>query len=209
MADQIDDYVKRPMRYQNIDGLDELLIGVLLTGVGLLQLFREIAPSGSIWKHNATFEVCAAAVFFIVVYDRKALKKRVTYLRTGYVKCRHTRKGVWRIVAGALMAIAVAFATFFVLYRFALPSSKLVVIAWTSALWGLIYAMLTWMDAAWRWVVLVALIVAPPVVAMLPLGHLWSDYLPYLLQGLIFFVSGAVTLTLYLRRNPVLEQGVE
>ena len=56
---------------------------------------------------------------------------------------------------------------------------------------------------------LVVLIVAPPAVATLPLGRLWLGNLPIVLLGLIFFVSGAITLTLYLRRNPVPEQAAE
>jgi hypothetical protein len=88
-------------------------------------------------------------------------------------------------------------------------SFETVAVVVASAAWGLMYALITRMDAAWRWFFLVAMIVGPPAVAMLPLGQLWSGYLPFVLQGLIFIVSGVIALTLYLRRNPVPEQGAE
>jgi hypothetical protein len=209
MANQVDDYVKRPMRYQNIDGLGELGIGIIWTGLTLLELLKETAPSGSIWHGKTTFVVCAAALLFVVLYGQKALKKRITYPRTGYVKYRDTGTGAWRIVAGLLTAVVVALAVVFVSQRFALPSFKVMVIALGSAGWGLMYALMTRLDAAWRWVVLVTMIVAPPAVAMLPLDPSWRDHLPFVLQGLIFMVSGAISLALYLRRNPPPEQVAE
>jgi hypothetical protein len=204
MSDQIDDYVKRSMRYQNVDGLNELFAGVGWTGLMLLLLLRDIAPPGSIWHHRAAFPVGGIVLLILLKYCQEALKKRLTYLRTGYVKYRQTRKRVWSFVSGALAAVAVALATVFVLHP---PSFKLVLIVLVSAAWGVTYARLTRMDAAWRWIVLVALIATPPLAATLPLSHLWPD--TFIVQGLILVVSGAITLTLYLRQNPVPEQVAE
>lgn len=209
MASQIDDYVKRPMRYGNIDGLEELGTGLGWAGFALIMWFQETAPSSSLWHREMTFIVCVGGFALVVHYVKKALKKRITHPRTGYVKYRQTTKGVWRIVEAILVAVAVALAVVFVSQRFALPSFKMVIIALTSVAWGLMYAMLTRLDEPWRWVVLVALVAAPPTVAMLPLAPLWRDHLPFVLQGLIFMISGAIALTLYLRRNPVPEQVAE
>jgi hypothetical protein len=49
MSDQIDDYVKRPIRYGNIDGLDELLAGVVLAG----RFSALVAPG----RHNFTLHL--------------------------------------------------------------------------------------------------------------------------------------------------------
>jgi hypothetical protein len=208
MANQIDDYVKRPIRYLHIDGLGELVFGVMWTGFILLGSLLKAAPSGSFWQVYAAFLVCLAALTFGLLYGYKALKKRITYPRTGYVKYRRAGKRVRRI-AGMLTGLATGFATNFVLRPFASQSYETALMVWTSVGWGLLYIFVTRMDEAWRWVVLVALIVAPPVVATLPLGRLWLHTLPFVLQGLIFFVSGAIALALYLRRNPVPEQVAE
>jgi hypothetical protein len=206
MASQIDDYVKRPVRYQNIDGLAELGIGILWTGLMLVQLLRDVAPSGSIWHGRIAFYVCVAALTLAVLYGQKVLKKRITYLRTGYVKYRPKRI---RIAIAVLTAIAIAIATVLVLRNLAPHSSETVKMALASAAWALFYAFMTRMEAAWRWVVLVALLVVPPAATVLPLGRLWLGNLPFVLQGVIFAVSGAIALALYLRQNPVPEQVAE
>jgi hypothetical protein len=206
MANQIDDYVKRPVRYQNIDGLGELSAGILLMLLPLLAFLQETAAPGSIWHYNATFLVCIATLGFIVLYGPKVLKKRITYPRTGYVKYRSTRTRGW---IGGLAGAAATIATVLVLRRLAPHSFEVLGMAILSAMWGLFYAFGTRMDEGWRWVMLLALIVVPPVVKTLPMGRLWSGKLPFVLQGLIFFLSGVITLALYLRWNPVPEQGAE
>jgi hypothetical protein len=153
--------------------------------------------------------VVAATFGFAVLYGQKVLRKRITHPRTGYVKYQSSRRQVWRIAAGLVAAVAVPIATAFVLRRLEPHSSEVVDMAKISAAFGLGYVFITRMDAAWRWVVPVALIVAPPAVATVPLGRLWLGNLPIVLMGLIFFVSGAITLTLYLRRNPLPGQVAE
>lgn len=206
MADQIDDYVKRPLRYQNIDGLGELGFGILWMALPLLTFLRRTAPSSSVWHHGATFFVCVGAVTFVILYGQKVVKKHITHPRTGYVKYRPNRT---RMAIAVLVAIAVAIATGLVVRRLEPHSSEMLGTAFASAAWGAFYAFITRMEAAWRWVVLVALLVVPPAITTLPLGQLWSGNLPFVLQGLIFVVSGAIALALYLRQNPVPEQAAE
>ncbi|HXH50823.1 MAG TPA: hypothetical protein VNM47_15880 [Terriglobia bacterium] len=210
MTTQIDDYVKRPMRYQNIDGLEELGIGLLWIILPLLEFFNKTAASGSIWHGRTTLFVCVAAVTVALLYGHKALKKRFTFPRTGYVKYRQTRTRVLAslLVAGAV-AIVVAIATVFVLRLLEPRSSQTVGPVLASVAWGLFYIFITRMDAAWRWAVLVLLVAAPPALAVLPLGRLWLGNSPIVLIGVIYFVSGAITLALYLRQNPVPKQVVE
>ena len=210
MSDQIDDYVKRPMRYENIDGLNELFIGIMWIIFPLLEYFNKTAASGSIWHLRTTFLVCLAAIVLVALYGHKALKKRLTYPRTGYVKYRQTgTKAVARLVMAFTAAVAIAIVTVSVLSRLEPQSSSLMGPALVSAASGLFYVFVTRMDAGWRWVVLVVMIVVPSVVATLPLGRLWLGNSPIVLIGMIYFVSGAITLTLYLRQNPVPEQVAE
>ncbi len=208
MADQINDYVKRPMRYENIDGLGELFFGVLWAMLMFLTLLHSTAPSSSAWRCNTTFFVSAVALAVAYLYGYKALKKRITYPRTGYVKYRSNRITI-RISIAGLTAVAVAIAAVFLLRHPASYPPNMVKMALASAGWGLFYAFTTRMDSVWRWVVLLALLVIPPSVTTLPMGPLWSDTLPFVLQGLIFAISGLIALALYLRQHPVPECGAE
>ena len=206
MSTQIDDYVKRPTRYENIDGLGELFFGILWMALMFLTYFHSTALSGSVWHRNSTFLVCLAALAIVFSSGLKALKRRITYRRTGYVKYRPHRT---RFVIAGLTAVAIAIVTVSLLRHHAPYSSETVKMALAAAGWGLFYAFTTRMDAAWRWVVLVALLVAPPIATALPVGKFWAGAFPFVLQGLIFAVSGAVALALYLQRNPLPEQGGE
>lgn len=209
MANQIDDYVKRPFLYQHIDGLGELLIGFLWIVLPLLEFFNKTAASGSIWHRGITFYVCSAAITVAFLYGHTILKKHITFPRTGYVKYREARKR-GRLIAGMVVVFALVLSIDYVVERFASHSYETTTIAWTSAGWGLLYVILTRMNAAWRWVVLLALLVVPPAATMLfPVGRFWSGTFPFVLQGLIFAISGTIALTLYLRRNPVPEQVAE
>ena len=204
MTNQIDDYAKRPIRYKNIDGLSGLAIGFLWVLAPLLEIFTKTAPSGSIWHGKTPFLVCIATLACVVFYAPKALKKRLTYRRTEYVKYRQSRV---RVIAGLLAGIAATIATVLIVRGFEHHSFEIGGIALASTAWGVFYVFLTRLDAAWRWVVLVALIAAPPIVATFPLSHLWLD--TFVVEGLIFIVSGVIALTLYLRRNPVPEKAGE
>jgi hypothetical protein len=207
MADQIDEYVKRPRRYENIDGLGELFFGILWMALLLLIYFDLAAPSGSSWHHEATFLSCIAALAVAYLYGYKALKSRITYPRTGYVKYRPYET---MIAIAGLAAIAIAIATALVLRHLEPYSSETVKMALASAGWGLFYAFTTRMEAAWRWAVLVALLVVPPAATMLfPVGRFWAGTFPFVLQGVIFAVSGTIALNLYVRQNPRPEQVAE
>jgi hypothetical protein len=205
MASQIDDYAKRPERYRNIDGLAELGVGVLMTALIPFALIKNVAPS-SIDRHRFVVLTCVAALLVAVLYGIRALKARITYPRTGYVKYRGTRA---RVVAILLTVAPATIAWNFIFRYLAHHSLDIVRTALVSAAWGLVYVAATRMDAGWRWIFLIVLIVVPPVVATLPLNHSWSVTLQALVPGPVFFVSGAITLALYLYRNKLPEKAAE
>lgn len=218
MFDLIDDYTKRPDQYRRVDGINELAVGVDLAAFALLTFLHRTAPSGSVWHNRALYLLCVAALTLLGLYSIVALRKRITFPRTGYVKYR--RGGIKAFFLG--LAAGAAFAALFgavllvhhVLPHFAPHSFEGGAPVWTSGCWALFfafcYAQMTRMDAAWRWITLVAMIVLPPaLVSAFPLSRAWADALAFGLTGSILIVSGAITLTLYLRRNPVPEQVAE
>ena len=84
--DQIESLLQRPKLYNNIDGVGELGIGCMILGCALLMWLQAHAPAGSLWHK---LYVVLPLIFLIVsLIDRgsKAIKKRITYPRTGFVE---------------------------------------------------------------------------------------------------------------------------
>jgi hypothetical protein len=139
-----------------------------------------------------------ALLGFVVLFGVRALKKRITYPRTGFVKYRGLAGKPWLLV---LITGAIAM-PMGILFNLLLRHSRYSVnAALISVMWGLLYAFATKLDEAWRWVVLAVIVSGPVVISELPLDPLWLDMLPFGFLGLIFLVSGGIALCLYLRRS--------
>lgn len=207
MLDQVDDYARRPMRYQNIDGIWEMGIGFQWLGMMLLlQLWEgrwRSLPGNSVWLWRGGFVLSNVVLLLVVVYGQKALKKRITYPRTGFVKYRSSRAKSW--IAGVIGGVVGVSAAIFLLRHFTFSGT----VAVGSAMWGLFYAFATRLDEAYRWVVLVVMVAGPVAISTLPLHRQWLDMLPMEFLGLTLFVSGGITLCLYLRRTRPPEQEAE
>jgi hypothetical protein len=84
--EQVEELLDRPKLYSNIDGTGELGYGVLFFGYGLLLLLMMHLPEKSFWHVNsALFYIC---LLVIVGFGTIAIKKYITYPRTGFVKYR-------------------------------------------------------------------------------------------------------------------------
>ncbi len=104
MGDSIKQYMQRPKRYANIDGTVEMGVGVCLLGLALMG-YAEAAlpPKDSIWQHGFPGRLFLA---FIVItfcclgyFGPKAIKKYITYPRTGYVVLRGPKGFSWTSIA--------------------------------------------------------------------------------------------------------------
>jgi hypothetical protein len=143
-------------------------------------------------------------LLLVVLYGQKILKKRITFPRTGFVKYRPVGAKPW-IVGAITGALGVA-AAIFVLRRFSFSLN----VAVASAMWGLFYAFATKLEGgAWRWVVLVVMVGGPVAISTLPLDREWLETLSFGFLGLTLFVSGGITLYLYLRHTRPSEQEAE
>ena len=206
MSDKLDDYARRPIRYQYIDGIWEIGIGFLWVMWALLEKSLNGAPSNSIWRSRRTLALCFALVAFVVSGGTRALKKRITYPRTGFVKYQGLAGKPWLLgMIAAACAIPAAIFFYFVLRH----SRYSVTAAVESAMLGLLYALVTRLEEAWRWVVLAAIVFGPVAISMLPLDRASIQGLPMAFIGLTLFVSGVIALTLYLRRTRPAEREAE
>jgi len=195
MSNELDDYVRRPVRYKNIDGIWEMGVGFLWVGMALFDRVWAIAPGSSAWYRKSMHAMCLVVLALVIYYGVGVLKKRITYPRTGYVKYQPAGARPW--IAGVIAA-ALALATYaLVLRRF----TGLLPLTVGCAGFGALYAFGTRLDAAWRWVVLVLMVGGPVAISTLSLGREWADTLSLGFFGLTWLASGAITLCLYLRRT--------
>jgi len=52
MSDALQDYLRRPKRYANIDGTGEIYMGLMILGFALLGYLQTILPKDSMWSTN-------------------------------------------------------------------------------------------------------------------------------------------------------------
>jgi MFS family permease len=106
----LDEITRRPQKYWNVDGLPELMMGVLWMLWGGAWLFGQTLPHD--WRWNAYWTAAPALLAlsgFAAVWATKRLKARLTFPRAGYVEWKEPSR------AANLSAAAVAMITAMVL----------------------------------------------------------------------------------------------
>src|ERR1035438_7893474 len=93
--DQVSGVLDRPKAYYNIDGVGELGIGFMCVCFALLGWMQVRSSEHSAWNRPYTLLVFMAVVCSIIHYGSKAIKKHITYPRTGFVQYSR-RDTVWR-----------------------------------------------------------------------------------------------------------------
>jgi hypothetical protein len=182
---QIQDYLSRPARYANVDGLNELAWGAILCGFSAFDWLHAISSRDSLWHHRWAQMLYTTALVLLIYIAGKALKRYVTYPRTGFVAYPDT---AGRRVA-PLVAFAVAIPTALVaaaIHNGLRPATLL------GASNLLFYAFAAQPLRPWKYGFLL----------LIAAGTLWvSDAHALLFFGSVFLASGVTTLTLYLRRT--------
>ncbi len=80
------DIARRPQRYWNVDGLPELMMGLLWIVWGGAWLLGERIPRGGVYNAFWMFVPALLALSgFAVAWATRALKARITFPRAGYV----------------------------------------------------------------------------------------------------------------------------
>ena len=110
----LDEIARRPQRYWDIDGLPELMMGLLWMLWGGAWLVGDALPHG--WRSNAYWTAVPALLVlsgFASVWATKRLKERITFPRTGYVdwkepsrRARLSAAAVAMVTAMVLVAVA-------------------------------------------------------------------------------------------------------
>ena len=205
MADPLNEYLRRPARYENVDGLIDAGWGLIMLGFALFDWLREVTPQESLFHRRLAHIVYTVALVLAVHYGRKVLKKYVTYPRTGFIEHRKTvRKQLTSALVG-LLAGVVAVGSFLVLR----PGMRVGVVLLMALVNGLFYAVVTRLDRAWKWAVLLAMTAALAAIGWLPLDFKAFEQLVLVVLGAAWVLSGVVTFVWYLRNTHPPEQAAE
>jgi hypothetical protein len=220
MLDKLDDYARRPKRYLTIDGIYEMGIGFWILTMTLLGKSLWGTPGNFFWHWVGTLAISTRFVVwfgtvaissalpsFVVLFGVRALKERITYRRTGFVKYRGPAGK--RLTAGLIAGAIGMPAALLLVFYLVLHSGYSAAAAVRSAMWGLLYAFGTRLGEAWRWVVLAVILLGPVAISMLPLDRASAQGLPTAFMGLTLLVSGGIAFYLYLRRTRRPEQEAE
>ena len=221
--DRIERLLQRPKLYNNIDGLGELGLGLFGLGSGLLNCLQGRSPGDSVW------EGWKGMVWFwlmigVIYYGTKAIKKHITYPRTGFVEYRR-RKRTWLsalVLGGTTAVLAGLCARFAARSHWDIDGSHWGLTTPIALLALLFVPIYVWRIAnviRWKWVAAVAMSICSVGIAMLPAGvvgavagsrsavatvperSFGAAMLTSMLYGAILLLSGAISFVLYLRHT--------
>lgn len=205
MKENFSDVEGRVRRYWFTDGIGELMGGALFLLLGLYfsaqQYFGDQSLVGTILQ--SSFIILVIGGIFVGRWMINQLKARLTYPRTGYVEYRVKDKNNMRrrIIA---FAIAMGVAMFaIVITRSVTKIDSLVAVT------GLLVSVILLFNQGWahgvaRFYVLSAIaLILGIVLSVSGLARGYNLGIFYGLMGLVFVISGGLTLRHYLRENPI------
>jgi hypothetical protein len=215
MKDTLQNYVGRPKRYENIDGTGEMLFGLMFLGFALAGCLEAGLPENSSrWMHGIVVYGVIIPVLALGYWGRRAVKRRLTWPRTGYVAYPRNTKRWWTVMVAGCLGAVVCVIGFEYLTRFAwrhhvMSVPRIVV----SVLYTVPYAFWVFRmnrEHPWKWLVLFLMGLGLFTIALFVpgnLGHFGQFML--LLVGFAWFASGAGTLFSYIRHTKPAAPGAE
>jgi hypothetical protein len=223
MMNDLTGLLERPKAYYNIDGVGELGVGFMGLGFDLLGCMQVRSPETSVWNRPYTLLVFMGAICLMIHYGSKAIKKHLTYPRTGFVQYSR-RDTMWRPMLVALAVSVPASVILFYAIRHHLSMTT------PASLMGLVFAASYAHGFArtvrWKWAVVWVMVAGSTLIALLPadlVGWLAADSwitksvsaktvgaveFTILLYGVLLLISGGISFWLYLRHTqaPAVEE---
>ena len=209
MKDNFSDIEGRVQRYWFTDGIGELMGGGLFVLLGLYfaaqQYFGDRSFVGGILQ--SSFIILVIGGLFLGRWAIHQLKARVTYPRTGYVEYRlDDKRNMRKRVFAFAIAMGVAMSGIFIARNITIIDSMV-------ALTGLLVAVILFFNQRWAHGVsrfsvmsIAALILGVSLsVSGLARGYNLGTF--YGVMGIVFAISGGLTLRRYLQENPLPADG--
>lgn len=213
--DQVRSLLHRPRAYYNIDGVGELGMGVMCLAWALLWWMDVHTPADSLWHQMYFFLIYVGLLSLVLHYGSKAIKKHITYPRTGYVEYRKGRMRWLAFVTGALASIGFAVA----IRRHWGTTPVLLFGLFTAGAY--VYHLAR--SVRWKWAVVWAIVLGSFAIALLPAealeavakgqgedsAQLIGAFLLFLIfYGVLALISGGISFWLYLRHTqPPAQEG--
>ena len=213
MKNELQTYLERPKRYDNIDGTGEIIMGLMLLAFALIGYLQPMIPPDSFWHRHGLLFMYAILLPMLGLgfLLQKSIKRNLTFPRTGYVAFPQNKKllaagMLWVGVLGAV--IAVLFAIIFIPLALIGRTHHL-----TMNITRILYAALLilpygfWLcrmgkGQPWKWFIFGFMVIAlAAVVVMVPGGVFETWCWVALLAGVSWIFSGGTTLISYLRHN--------
>ena len=222
--DQIGSMLDRPKSYYNIDGVGELGVGFMCLAYALLGWLQVHSLKASVWNGMTTLFVYGGIMCLIIHFGSKAIKKHITYPRTGFVAYRN-RDRIWlpMIIGGGISMLASG-ALILALrshWNLTTPGSLI------GLLFAASYAHGIARTVRWKWSVVWVMVFTSILIAFLPAdlvgslaAHSWitADFpaevvgaflLTFMLYGAMLLISGGISFWLYLRNTQAPAQEVQ
>jgi hypothetical protein len=212
---QIDELLKRPALYRNVDGTEEINIGIMGLGIAAMLFF---VPAEARWG-MLPFYVSLGILAAIVHFGSKAIKNRWTYRRTGFVELRCTSRGGKWVVLGVIGFVSGLLSAVFALMALRRFSGGPALVGCGGVLLAVVFATGIGRRPPWkRWVAailamgsLAIAFIPPHLDAGIPISP--SLHGAVILEGawmgLVFLTSGLITLRQYIRGTRPMEPDSE
>jgi len=194
----------RSKRYWTVDGIPEMVMGVLWIVWGSGFLVQDAIPEGSRLSHLYGWMVLTLMMVsaFAANWAIKALKNKYTFPRGGYVKFSDPPKSQRWIVAVAAALVAVAISSMHVLaVRGRFDANVVAPVAGLVMAAGFLFGSRNPGMRHFLWFSLISLVLGA---ALYPLKLGWNA-LPWLLvgMGLPFIIAGVCRFRAYIRSVPI------
>jgi len=207
MKADFQDLTARPKRYNNIDGTGEMGMGVMMLGFALIAYLQSILPAGWRGKHDPVGMLLLFggmfAVLGLIKWGTKAIKKHITWPRTGYVAYRRDGKAWWTTYVVPAVGGAVIAAGFVFLMRQP-HMMNLTRMVYLTIIVGshAVFIYRFGREHPWKWLVLAFTALGLLVIGLVVPGDISEWGPPVLLfLGLVWLASGGATLFSYILRT--------
>jgi hypothetical protein len=195
---------RRPQRYWTVDGLPELVMGLLWMVWGAAWLIGESLPRD--WRYSIYWTLTPVLLVlsgFAAVRVIKRLKARLTFPRTGYVEWRSPSHAERLVAAGVAMVTAMVLAATVMKGGSSADHAAPVL----GVILSLSFVVASLRQRAPHYLALAAVALATGVSLGTISGGWASVNWMFLILGAAAVVLGAVRFTLFVRRHPLAEAG--
>ncbi len=208
MKDELQNYMARPKRYDNIDGTGEMFVGLVLLGFALADSMEARLPENSSrWMHGAVIYGVMIPVLGFGYWIRRVVKKHFTWPRTGYAAYpRRGGKSWWIGMVTVFLVAAVLGAGGVCLLMLARRHGEMsflgigMLVSFVAVYGFWVFRM--GREHPWKWLVLLFMALGLLAIGLPVRGDYFQvGWQVALFVGLVWLGSGAGTLYSYIRHT--------